>query len=53
MTGALEAAFVVLFVGILGTVVIGLLSRDLRAVVNGIGSVIAAALPTLAIDWYT
>jgi|AntRauTorckE6833_2_1112554.scaffolds.fasta_scaffold00816_7 hypothetical protein len=47
MTTALQAVFLISFAGILGTVAIGLLSRDLQAVVNGIGSLVASALPTL------
>jgi hypothetical protein len=48
MTNALQAAFLVFFAGTVGTLVVGVRSRDLQAVVNGVASLAAAALPTLA-----
>jgi hypothetical protein len=48
MTAVLQAAFLAFLAGILGTLLVGALSRDLRAVVNGIGSLAAAATPMLA-----
>jgi len=47
MTNVLQTVFFVFLTGIFGTVLIGLLSRNLQAIVNGIASAIAAALPTL------
>lgn len=47
MTGVLQTAFVVFLAGICGTVLFGLLSRNLQAVVNGIASVVAVFVPTL------
>lgn len=47
MTLVLQAAFLAFFAGILATALIGVLSRDLQATVNGIASLLAAALPTL------
>ncbi|SMO83914.1 hypothetical protein [Halorubrum cibi] len=48
MTPVLQAAFLVFLAGILGALLVGARSRDLRAVVNGIASLVAAATPTLA-----
>jgi hypothetical protein len=48
MTNVLQIAFYVFSAGIFGTVLIGSLSRNLQAVVNGIASLVVAALPTLA-----
>lgn len=47
MTNILQIVFLVFFAGIFGTLLIGVLSRDVQAVVNGIASAVAAALPTL------
>jgi len=47
MTNALQAAFLVCFAGTFGTLVIGVLSRNLQAVVNAVASLAVAALPTL------
>lgn len=47
MTGVLQTAFFVFLAGICGTILLGLLSRNLQAVVNGIASVVAAFVPTL------
>ncbi|EMA70690.1 hypothetical protein C461_00337 [Halorubrum aidingense JCM 13560] len=47
MTTVLQTVFLVFFAGIFGTLLLGVLSRDVQAVVNGIASVAAAALPTL------
>lgn len=47
MTNVLQTAFYVFSLGILGTVLIGVLSRNLQAVVNGIASLVVAALPTV------
>lgn len=47
MTTALQTVFLVFLAGIFGTLLIGLRSRDFQAIVNGIASVVAAALPTL------
>ncbi|OYR47974.1 hypothetical protein [Halorubrum sp. Ea8] len=46
MTNALQTAFFVFSTGIVATVLIGLRSRNLQAVVNGVASAVAAALPT-------
>jgi len=48
MTNVLQIAFYVFSAGIFATVLIGSLSRNLQAVVNGIASLVVAALPTLA-----
>ncbi|GAA0512921.1 hypothetical protein SAMN04488066_1128 [Halorubrum aquaticum] len=48
MTALLQAAFLAFLAGILGTTFVGVLSRDLQAVVNGIASLLATATPTLA-----
>ncbi|QKY17270.1 hypothetical protein [Halorubrum sp. CBA1229] len=48
MTNVLQIAFYVFLTGIFGTVLIGSLTRNLQAVVNGIASLVVAALPTLA-----
>ncbi|OYR54556.1 hypothetical protein [Halorubrum halodurans] len=47
MTAVLQAAFLAFLAGILGALLVGALSRDLRAVVNGVASLAAAATPTL------
>lgn len=47
MTLVLQAVFLAFLAGIVGTLVIGVLSRDLQATANGIASLLAAALPTL------
>lgn len=47
MTNVLQTVFFVFVAGIVGTVLIGVQSRNLQAVVNGIASIVAAALPTL------
>ncbi|WP_144797406.1 hypothetical protein [Halorubrum depositum] len=47
MTNVLQPVFYGFLAGIFGTVLIGLLSRNLQAVVNGIASLAVAALPTL------
>ena len=47
MTNALQTVFYVFLTGIFGTLLIGSLSRNLQAVVNGIASLVVAALPTL------
>ncbi|MFC5133809.1 MULTISPECIES: hypothetical protein [Haloferacaceae] len=48
MTDVLQAVYFVFLAGILGTLLVGTSSRDLRAVVNGIASLVAAVTPTLA-----
>lgn len=47
MTNVLQTVFFVFLTGIFGTILIGSLSRNLPAVVNGIASAVAAVLPTL------
>ncbi|RAW46623.1 hypothetical protein DQW50_03445 [Halorubrum sp. 48-1-W] len=48
MTDVLHLAFFGFLAGILGTLLVGTLSRNLQAVVNGIASLVAAVTPTLA-----
>ena len=48
MTDVLHLAFLGFLAGILGTLLVGTLSRNLQAVVNGIASLVAAVTPTLA-----
>ncbi|WP_311173588.1 hypothetical protein [Halobellus ordinarius] len=47
MTNVLQTVFFVFVAGIVGTVLIGVQSRNLQAVVNGIASIVATALPAL------
>lgn len=48
MTNVLQTVFFLFSAGIFGTVLIGSLSRNLQAVVNGIASLVVSVLPTLA-----
>lgn len=48
MTDVLHIAFFGFLAGILGTLLVGTLSRNLQAVVNAIASLVAAVTPTLA-----
>jgi hypothetical protein len=47
MTGALQDAFLVFLVGIGGTVLLGLLSRNLSVIVNGVASLVVALAPDI------
>lgn len=47
MAGVLQVGLFVFLAGIGGTILIGLLSRNFQAVVNGIASIVAVGVPTL------